>query len=269
MISNKTQKNIVKGLVCVTVTGQVISLPIHVSAKNINEISIQNEKAENMNDFLVVGKNVFAAGKEYIDAFTKCKDIDRVTTPYLPTNYTANGILERVSLKTGKVLQRRIYDENGKAYMDIDFSSHGATNSSAAKVHKHMWENGKRGVGKQLTTEEKIKYVMIPRGYTDYDEVETKDEKQIIPITYENFKSLLINNHEAKFELYGREYTIAYAKDKKGNPKYFLTIFNKNILMGVLDQEVYYSKQELLEKKMFHGKTLEGLWDKVTVREIY
>lgn len=271
MLSEKTQKNVLKGLVCVTVAGQVISIPINTSAKTIdvNSVCIQESKDYSIDDFVVIGRNIIACGNEYIDSYLKCKDLDRLTTPFLPTNSTANNVLERVSLKSGKVLQRRIYDENGNAKLDIDFNSHGATNSSAYKIHKHEWENGKRGPAKTLTMHEKITHVMIPRGYTDYDEVAKSDEKQIVNLTYDNFKNLLIKNHEITFELNGSDYKIAYAKAKDGNVKYFLTRFNRNILMGVIEQECYYSKGEILQNKMFYGKTLEEIWDKVIVREIY
>lgn len=58
----------------------------------------------------------------------------------LPTKSSPNSSKDLV--KDGKVKQRRYYDENGNADMDIDYS-HGGTGHTFP--HRHDWVNGVRG----------------------------------------------------------------------------------------------------------------------------
>lgn len=251
MLSNSAKQNICKGLVGASLVSFGVT-PLKVNAAPVEE------------------QNVIDYGREIYDEYNVCKTVNKLTISVLPINYTKNGVLERVNSKTGKVMQRRYYDENGMAKLDIDYTSHGATNSSTEGIHKHEWENGKRSVAKQLTAFEKVKYEMLPRGYKGNNKP-LEGENSCIPLSYDNFKKLLIQNHEFKLELDGNTYNIAYGKDKReGNVKYYLTRFNPNLLyVGTIEQESYYSKQGILEEKIYRGKTIEEVWNKIIVKEIY
>lgn len=48
---------------------------------------------------------------------------------------------------TGKVKQRRYYDKNGKADIDIDYTNHGNAKQHPKVPYRHNWKNGIRGKG--------------------------------------------------------------------------------------------------------------------------
>lgn len=247
MLSNKIQKRIIKGFICLTIAGQIISFPIDAMPQN-----------EAINAY--VNSNV-------VSVYDLTKENVKLIGPSLPLNYIPNKSLERVNVKLGKVMQRRFYDDYGKPILDIDYTSHKACGTSTGTIHKHVWENGKRGVATKLTQSEMIKYAINE----EYEEMNINSnlKEQTISLSYNEFKNLLINNHEISFELYGWNYNIAYAKNESGQTKYVLTGYNENFIFSSCLQKFFYSKRGILEDEKFNGKTLEKAWQDVKIKEIY
>ena len=60
----------------------------------------------------------------------------------------ANSVTQ--SYKDGKLTKERYYDENGNAYLDIDYSDHGNSKTHPTVPHQHhiTWKDGKPHRGK-------------------------------------------------------------------------------------------------------------------------
>lgn len=76
---------------------------------------------------------------------TKTNDHSTETGRNLPTKSRPNSSKDKKDPKSGKITQRRYYDENGNADMDIDYTNHGNPKQHPKVPHRHNWENGKRG----------------------------------------------------------------------------------------------------------------------------
>lgn len=75
---------------------------------------------------------------------TKTKD-HSTTSSGLSRHGDSYSSKDRV--KNGKVIQRRYYDKNGNADMDIDYTNHGNPKKHPKVPHRHDWKKGKRGSG--------------------------------------------------------------------------------------------------------------------------
>lgn len=77
---------------------------------------------------------------------TKEHAIEKTSTP--------NSVM--IKYVKGNKISERYYDENGKAYLDIDYTDHGNRKTHPIVPHQHVirWENGefKRDVGKEVNT---------------------------------------------------------------------------------------------------------------------
>ncbi len=101
------------------------------------------------------GNNVSFDG--YNSAFSR--DVDVVSTISATRDHsiaktsTPNSVMIKYDAK-GIKLSERYYDENGRAYLDIDYTDHGNRTSHPIVPHQHTisWENGrfKRDVGKEI-----------------------------------------------------------------------------------------------------------------------
>lgn len=98
--------------------------------------------------------------------------------PFLPEEGSPNSVVEKVHPKTGEVIQRRYYDENGKAFIDIDMTDHGFPDDHPWKIqdgrtaHKHTFDwskqgKSKRSKGSELTFYEYVKYVQLPEAFRE------------------------------------------------------------------------------------------------------
>ncbi|WP_332692980.1 hypothetical protein [Halalkalibacter lacteus] len=109
---------------------------------------------------LVIGGATIAAGswlynqvsayfteKAYQDAKKdgkKTANHSTSTSRSLPTTGKAHSSKDKI--KDGKVEQRRYYDKNGKADVDIDYTDHGNPKLHPKVPHRHDWINGKRSL---------------------------------------------------------------------------------------------------------------------------
>lgn len=69
------------------------------------------------------------------------KEFPRTGTPRTSRDRTADGTWN------GKVLQRRYYDKNGNAELDIDYTNHGNPKAHPKVPHRHDWNGTERGLG--------------------------------------------------------------------------------------------------------------------------
>lgn len=77
---------------------------------------------------------------------TKTDDHTSTTSSSLPTKSRPNSSKDRKDPKSGKTVQRRYYDEDGNADMDIDYTNHGNPKQHPKVPHRHDWKNGVRGL---------------------------------------------------------------------------------------------------------------------------
>ena len=61
----------------------------------------------------------------------------------LPRQGISNGIVDKTD-DSGKVLQRRLYDETGKAKIDFDTNDHGMPSQHPTYAHKHIFNHSKK-----------------------------------------------------------------------------------------------------------------------------
>jgi len=102
--------------------------------------------------------------------------IEMKRIPFLPEEGSPNSVVEKIHPDTGEVIQRRYYDENGKAFMDVDMTDHGYPDAHPWKIqdgrvaHKHTFDwskqgKSKRSKGSELSFYEYVKYVQLPEAF--------------------------------------------------------------------------------------------------------
>ncbi len=53
--------------------------------------------------------------------------------------------IDIVDKDTGEILTRRFYDQNGRAYRDVDFTHHGNVGTHPEAPHEHFWKYDSNG----------------------------------------------------------------------------------------------------------------------------
>lgn len=76
---------------------------------------------------------------------TKTNDHSTETGRKLPKTSRPNSSKDLKDPKSGKVVQRRYYDKDGNADMDIDYTNHGNPKHHHKVPHRHDWIDGNRG----------------------------------------------------------------------------------------------------------------------------
>lgn len=61
----------------------------------------------------------------------------------LPIEGPADSVI--VGIKNGAYYQERYFDEEGKPYLDIDYTDHGNPKRHPKVPHEHKWVDGKNG----------------------------------------------------------------------------------------------------------------------------
>lgn len=101
--------------------------------------------------------------KQYIDNLSLGKVVDisektgiiAVEGRNIPRAAIPNGIVDRID-QNGKIVQRRLFDENGKAKLDVDLTDHGRPWSHDVP-HAHDWQKDKRSKNWRSPTNGKMK----------------------------------------------------------------------------------------------------------------
>lgn len=81
-------------------------------------------------------------------AVKQVDEINSSSSSSLPMQGEPNSVTQKV--KDGKVVSERYYDENGNAYLDIDYTDHGNPKTHPNVPHQHRIEivDGKPHRGK-------------------------------------------------------------------------------------------------------------------------
>lgn len=277
MLSNKYKNIIVKGLTGTTIfsTISLVTIPVTVNAttSNPSEISKNIEDTKSIFEpFIQFGNSIISCGKEFINAMETYENVEYVKFHFLPTKGKANSTMQLICPNTGKLIQTRIYDENGNAMLDIDYTPHG-DGAFTDSIHKHVWKNGVRLINQKLTKEEYIRYNVVPRGYvesttkTRFKPLYNTEKHVGVQISYNDFILALKQNSDIKFKVGDTVFNWSYSRDKYGNGKYKLIYRRPFLGVDILEYKTYNSRRNLLEFKLY-DHTFEEIWDHVTILSI-
>lgn len=86
--------------------------------------------------------NYNSAHSDLVRIVTKVNEIDVTRHQHLEIRGEPNSVA--IIWRDGKAIRERYFDENGDAYLDIDYRDHG--NSTCHSVpHQHRWHHVKDG----------------------------------------------------------------------------------------------------------------------------
>jgi hypothetical protein len=113
---------------------------------------------------MITGAAVITAATTVIGIKQKAKQTDEYiyqSLQHLPDHWRKNSVIEKIN-PNGKIVQRRVYGQNGKPVLDIDLNDHGTPEYHPfghGGAHAHEYRGTKRLRGRELTEEEYQKYV--------------------------------------------------------------------------------------------------------------
>lgn len=113
---------------------------------------------------MITGAAVITAATTIIGIKQKAKQTDEYiyqSLQHLPDHWRKNSVIEKIN-PNGKIVQRRVYGQNGKPVLDIDLNDHGTPEYHPfghGGAHAHEYRGTKRLRGRELTEEEYQKYV--------------------------------------------------------------------------------------------------------------
>jgi hypothetical protein len=113
---------------------------------------------------MITGAAVITAATTVIGIKQKAKQTDEYiyqSLQHLPDHWRKNSVIEKIN-PNGKIVQRRVYGQNGKPVLDIDLNDHGTPEYHPfghGGAHAHEYRGKKRLRGRELTEEEYQKYV--------------------------------------------------------------------------------------------------------------
>ena len=113
---------------------------------------------------VITGAAVITGVTTVIGIKNKAKQTDEYiyqSLGHLPDHWRPNSVIEKIN-PNGRIVQRRIYGQNGKPKMDIDLNNHGTPEYHPfgyGGAHAHEYKGTKRLRGRELTDEEYQRYV--------------------------------------------------------------------------------------------------------------
>jgi hypothetical protein len=113
---------------------------------------------------MITGAAVITAATTVIGIKQKAKQTDEYiyqSLQHLPDHWRKNSVIEKIN-PNGKIVQRRVYGQNGKPVLDIDLNDHGTPEYHPfghGGAHAHEYRGKKRLRGRELTEEEYQRYV--------------------------------------------------------------------------------------------------------------
>ena len=113
---------------------------------------------------VITGAAVITGVTTVIGIKNKSKQTDEYiyqSLGHLPDHWRPNSVIEKIN-PNGRIVQRRIYGQNGKPKMDIDLNDHGTPEYHPfghGGAHAHEYRGTKRLRGRELTDEEYQRYV--------------------------------------------------------------------------------------------------------------
>lgn len=168
-MKKNTMKKLVSGsLVVTTVTTNTLRVDA-CDASAVMEAAVEASSAcPYIAPFLVAGAIVVTGVTATIGIKNKTKEYEYIyyTLGRLPDYWRPGSIMDKWS-PSGKIIQRRIYGEDGRAQLDIDMSDHGTPayhpwtkDGQPYHAHDYDWSRPKsRRPGRQLNETEYKKYI--------------------------------------------------------------------------------------------------------------
>ncbi len=85
------------------------------------------------------------AGSSDIGIVKSEKRIDKSQKKHqsIPTKGVPNSVT--IIEQNGNIISERYYDNNGDAYLDIDYTNHGNSKTHPIVPHQHKWEKDENG----------------------------------------------------------------------------------------------------------------------------
>jgi hypothetical protein len=164
MLKNTMKKTIVGTLLTTTVVTSTTN-DVYADAAAVVEVAKEASMAcPYVAPLMITGAAVITAATTIIGIKQKAKQTDEYiyqSLQHLPDHWRKNSVIEKIN-PNGKIVQRRVYGQNGKPVLDIDLNDHGTPEYHPfghGGAHAHEYRGAKRLRGRELTEEEYQKYV--------------------------------------------------------------------------------------------------------------
>jgi hypothetical protein len=164
MLKNTMKKTIVGTLLTTTVVTSTTN-DVYADAAAVVEVAKEASMAcPYVAPLMITGAAVITAATTIIGIKQKAKQTDEYiyqSLQHLPDHWRKNSVIEKIN-PNGKIVQRRVYGQNGKPVLDIDLNDHGTPEYHPfghGGAHAHEYRGKKRLRGRELTEEEYQKYV--------------------------------------------------------------------------------------------------------------
>lgn len=159
-----TMKKVVAGGLLVTTIASTTN-EVHADATAVVEMAKETSMAcPYVAPLMITGAAVITAATTVIGIKQKAKQTDEYiyqSLQHLPDHWRKNSVIEKIN-PNGKIVQRRVYGQNGKPVLDIDLNDHGTPEYHPfghGGAHAHEYRGKKRLRGRELTEEEYQRYV--------------------------------------------------------------------------------------------------------------
>ena len=161
---NTMKKTIVGTLITTTVISSTTN-DVYADAAAVMETAKEASMAcPYIAPIAITGAAVITAATTVIGIKQKAKQTDEYiyqSLQHLPDHWRKNSVIEKIN-PNGKIVQRRVYGQNGKPVLDIDLNDHGTPEYHPfghGGAHAHEYRGKKRLRGRELTEEEYQRYV--------------------------------------------------------------------------------------------------------------
>ena len=163
MMKNTMKKTIAGTLLISTIASQTNEA--YADATAVIEVAKETSMAcPYVAPLMITGAAVITAATTIIGIKNKAKqtnDYIYQSLGHLPDSWRPNSIIEKIN-PNGRIVQRRVYGQNGKPVLDIDLNDHGTPEYHPfdhGGAHAHEYRGKKRLRGRELTDEEYQRYV--------------------------------------------------------------------------------------------------------------
>ena len=163
MLKNTMKKVVAGGLLVTTIASTTNEA--YADATAVVEMAKETSMAcPYVAPLMITGAAVITAATTVIGIKQKAKQTDEYiyqSLQHLPDHWRKNSVIEKIN-PNGKIVQRRVYGQNGKPVLDIDLNDHGTPECHPfghGGAHAHEYRGKKRLRGRELTEEEYQRYV--------------------------------------------------------------------------------------------------------------
>ena len=164
MLKNTMKKTIASGLLITTIASTTNEAYACDAAAVVETAKEASMACPYIAPIAITGAAVITAATTVIGIKQKAKQTDEYiyqSLQHLPDHWRKNSVIEKIN-PNGKIVQRRVYGQNGKPVLDIDLNDHGTPEYHPfghGGAHAHEYRGTKRLRGRELTEEEYQRYV--------------------------------------------------------------------------------------------------------------